>query len=65
MIRCQIFITNTGNKGGSYFLPETAKNNFLLFDEADDSKQLPHIHRKEIFRTNATITYNKCRLRIE
>lgn len=29
------------------------------------SKQLPHIHRKEIFRADATITYNKRRLRIE
>ena len=29
------------------------------------SKQLPHIHREEIFRADATITYNKRRLRIE
>ena len=29
------------------------------------SKQLPHIHRKEIFRADATITYNKRRLLIE
>ena len=39
---------------------------FLIFSfKFSISKQLPHIHRKKIFRTDATITYNKCRLRIK